>query len=211
MKNFLAIDTSSKYMTVLAAKEGQTFFSHTPDCAMRHSVRLMGAIDGVLKEAKLSLDECDFFSAVVGAGSFTGIRIGIATAKGFCLAEGKPSLPVTSFDVAAYNALDGERALALVDALHGNYYACGFDERKNKIMPPAYLSEKEVLRLIGEGYVPYSMEELPLSAKAAVRKADPVEGLKRAIAALSKDAGNFGALSALYIRKSQAEENRKDV
>ena len=97
-------------MTVLAAKEGQTFFSHTPDCAMRHSVRLMGAIDGVLKEAKLSLDECDFFSAVVGAGSFTGIRIGIATAKGFCLAEGKPSLPVTSFDVAAYNALDGERA-----------------------------------------------------------------------------------------------------
>ena len=51
MKNFLAIDTSSKYMTVLAAKEGQTFFSHTPDCAMRHSVRLMGAIDGVLKEA----------------------------------------------------------------------------------------------------------------------------------------------------------------
>ncbi|MFQ9736405.1 MAG: hypothetical protein ACLR06_00895 [Christensenellaceae bacterium] len=61
MKNFLAIDTSSKYMTVLAAKEGQTFFSHTPDCAMRHSVRLMGAIDGVLKEAKLSLDECDFF------------------------------------------------------------------------------------------------------------------------------------------------------
>ena len=78
-------------------------------------------------------------------------------------------------------------------------------------MPPAYLSEKEVLRLIGEGYVPYSMEELPLSAKAAVRKADPVEGLKRAIAALSKDAGNFGELSALYIRKSQAEENRKDV
>ena len=55
------------------------------------------------------------------------------------------------------------------------------------------------------------MEELPLSAKAAVRKADPVEGLKRAIAALSKDAGNFGELSALYIRKSQAEENRKDV
>ena len=55
------------------------------------------------------------------------------------------------------------------------------------------------------------LEELPLSAKAAVRKADPVEGLKRAIAALSKDAGNFGELSALYIRKSQAEENRKDV
>ena len=98
-----------------------------------------------------------------------------------------------------------------MDALHGNYYACGFDERKNKILPPAYLSEKEVLRLIGEGYVPYSMEELPLSAKAAVGKADPVEGLKRAIAALSKDAGNFGELSALYIRKSQAEENRKDV
>ncbi|MFR1984318.1 MAG: tRNA (adenosine(37)-N6)-threonylcarbamoyltransferase complex dimerization subunit type 1 TsaB [Christensenellaceae bacterium] len=210
MKNFLAIDTSSKYMTVLAAKEGQTFFSHTPDCAMRHSVRLMGAIDGVLKEAKLSLDECDFFSAVVGAGSFTGIRIGIATAKGFCLAEGKPSLPVTSFDVAAYNALDGERALALVDALHGNYYACGFDERKNKILPACLSLGEEVLRLIGRATFLFHGGVAPVR-EAAVRKADPVEGLKRALAALSKDAENFGELSALYIRKSQAEENRKDV
>lgn len=99
-----------------------------------------------------------------------------------------------------------------MDALHGNYYACGFDERKNKILPPAYLSEKEVLRLIGEGYVPYSMEELPLSAKGRPSgKPTPSRGWKRAIAALSKDAGNFGELSALYIRKSQAEENRKDV
>ena len=96
-----------------------------------------------------------------------------------------------------------------MDALHGNYYACGFDERKNKILPPAYLSEKEVLRLIGEGYVPYSMEELPLSAKAAVRKADPVEGLKRAIAALSKDAGKLRrTLRAVYPQKSGGRKQK---
>ena len=93
MKNFLAIDTSSKYMTVLAAKDGKTFVSYVPDCAMRHSMLLMGEIDKVLSEAELSLNDCDFFSAVVGAGSFTGIRIGISTIKGFCLAAGKPSLP----------------------------------------------------------------------------------------------------------------------
>ena len=141
MKNFLAIDTSSKYMTVLAAKDGKTFVSYVPDCAMRHSMLLMGEIDKVLSEAELSLNDCDFFSAVVGAGSFTGIRIGISTIKGFCLAAGKPSLPVTSFAVAAYNAIDGERPLCLVDALHGNCYVCGFDEnfiaeRKKISLPP---------------------------------------------------------------------------
>ena len=56
----------------------------------------------------MTLGDCDFFAAVVGAGSFTGIRIGISAVKGFCAATGKPALPITSFDVAAYNTIDSE-------------------------------------------------------------------------------------------------------
>ena len=73
MKNFLAIDTSNEYLTVLAAKDGRFACSHLPDCAMRHSISFMGAVDEVLKELSLSPSECDFFAATVGAGSFTGI------------------------------------------------------------------------------------------------------------------------------------------
>ena len=167
----------------------------------------MGEIDKVLSEAELSLNDCDFFSAVVGAGSFTGIRIGISTIKGFCLAAGKPSLPVTSFAVAAYNAIDGERPLCLVDALHGNCYACGFDENKKIAYPPAYISFEEAKRLAKEQRYTLRSAEIFPDKGEKIMQSDPAEGLLQAVSALSRDERNFGPLNALYIRKSQAEEN----
>ncbi len=205
MKNFLAVDTSGNYLTVVAGKNGECFSVFLPDCAMRHSVSVMPAVDEVLKKANMSLSECDFFGAVVGAGSFTGIRIGISVVKGFCLATGKPALPITSFDVAAYNAVDGAKLLCLVDALHDSYYVCGYVGGK-VVYPPAYLSKEEVLSLAGEGYVLCSCGEISLGEEVEVLRFDPVEGLKNAAKALSEK-GAFGELTALYVRKSSAELN----
>ncbi len=205
-KNFLAVDTSGNYLTVIAGKGGECFAVSLPDCAMKHSVSVMPAVDEVLKKADMTLADCDFFAAVVGAGSFTGIRIGISVVKGFCLATGKPSLPVTSFDVAAYNAVGSdEKLLCLVDALHGCYYACGYEGGK-VVYPPAYLTEEEVLALQAEGYRLCGCGELPVCEKATVLSADPVEGLKNATVALAQ-AEAFGELTALYVRKSSAELN----
>ena len=205
MKNFLAIDTSNNHLAVLAAKNGEVYSVFLPDCAMKHSVSIMPAVDEALKKANLRVEECDFFAAVVGAGSFTGIRIGISVAKGFCLAFNKPALPVTSFDVAAYNALDG-KVLCLVDALHDCYYACGYTDGKITY-PPAYLTEEEVLALVQEGYAPISSTHLPLEEKVAVRVVDPCQGLEKAVLALSNEE-EFGELNALYVRKSSAELNQ---
>lgn len=208
MKNFVAVDTGSNYMTVIAVKDGTTFTRFAPDCAMKHSVSLMNAIDGVLKDADMQLSDCDFFAAVVGAGSFTGIRIGISAVKGFCLAFGKPALPVTSFDIAAYNALgdeNGEKILCLVDALHDCYYACGYQNGK-MVYSPAYLTEEEVLTLAADGYALRACTPLPLSEKIAVETIDPAAGLLGAVKALSEK-GAFGELNALYVRKSSAELN----
>ncbi|MBQ8319822.1 MAG: tRNA (adenosine(37)-N6)-threonylcarbamoyltransferase complex dimerization subunit type 1 TsaB [Clostridia bacterium] len=205
MKNFLAIDTSNDYLTVLAAKDGRFALSHLPDCAMRHSVTLMGEVDKVLKELSLKAEECDFFAASVGAGSFTGIRIGIAAAKGFCAATGKPSLPVTSFEIAAYNGIDGgEKTLCLIDALHDAYYACGFDREKKVIFPPAYLEKEEVLALQREGYALRTLSRSLDLPKCTL--VDPVEGLKNAVLAKAEK-GEFAELIALYARKSSAEIN----
>jgi tRNA threonylcarbamoyl adenosine modification protein YeaZ len=121
------VDTSGNYLTVVAGKGGEFYSVSIPNCMMKHSVSVMPAVDEVLKKANMTLAECDFFSAVVGAGSFTGIRIGISVVKGFCLAYKKPSLPVTSFDVAAYNRVSTGKILCLVDALHDAYYACGYE------------------------------------------------------------------------------------
>lgn len=209
MENFLVVDTSCKYLSVVACKDGQTFSCFVPDCAMRHSTTLMEKIEETLTKANLTLDTCDFFGAVVGAGSFTGIRIGISAIKGFCLASGKPALPITSFEVSAYNAIEktqgGGKILSLVDALHGYYYACGF-EKGEIVYPPAYLSEEEVLALAKAGYTLCSCEKLAIAEKHPVVECDAVDGLAFATRALAKK-GKFGELTALYIRKSSAELN----
>ena len=209
MKNFLAIDTSGDSLCVVAGKDGKIFSSFTPDCAMKHSVLLMQKIDETLTAADMTPAECDFFAAVVGAGSFTGIRIGISAMKGFALAFGKPTLPVTSFDLAAYTTIGQTpigkgKILCLVDALHDSYYACGYEDGE-VTYPPAYLSEAEVLALREKGYALRSCGKLPLEERVFVERADLTQGLINAVNALSQKQTAFGELVALYVRKSSAE------
>ena len=192
-------------MSVVARKNGGIFSAFLPDCAMSHSVLLMETIDDVLKRANLRLDECDFFAAAVGAGSFTGIRIGISAAKGFALATGKPTLPVTSFDTLAYNAVDG-KILCLINALHDSYYVCGYENGK-VVYAPAFLSETEVLALEKEGFSLVAGEKIPVGLKASVKIVSPLTGLQNAVCAFSEKKEAFGELTALYVRKSSAEMN----
>ena len=73
---------------------------------MRHSVMLMSEIDKAMNEVGLAPADCDFFAAVTGPGSFTGIRIGVSAAKGFALGADKPLVSITSFELIAYNVTD---------------------------------------------------------------------------------------------------------
>lgn len=198
-------------MSVVARKNGETFSAFLPDCAMSHSVLLMETVDNLLKRADMRLDECDFFAATVGAGSFTGIRIGISAVKGFALAMGKPTLGVTSFDTLAYNAIDGSewksgKILCLINALHDCYYACGY-EKGEVVYAPAFLTEAEVLELAERGFSLVAGEELPIASKASVKIVSPLVGLQNAVSVLSQKENAFGELAALYVRKSSAEMN----
>lgn len=208
MKNYLAIDTSGDSLTVVAVKDGKAYERFIDDCAMKHSVTLMNEIDALLTESKSKLDEFDFFACVIGAGSFTGIRIGISAIKGFALALKKPTLPVTSFDVLAYNGIDKgglDKTLCLVDALHDCYYACGYEGGK-ECVSPCYLTEEEVLALVAQGYRLRAGSVLPISSKAEVEAVSVAKGLQNAVEILAEKQA-FGELVALYVRKSSAEIN----
>ncbi len=199
--NYLAIDTSSKYLTVIACREGTESVVFASDCALQHSVRLMDAIENAMAQANLGVSDCDFFCAVTGHGSFTGIRIGVSAVKGVCLGTSAPAMGVTSFEVLAYNT---EKAcLAVIDAARGNYYVCGFDPNKQIDIAPRYVSEAGLLPLM-RGRVAVSADELPF----AYTKADVAAGLSRAVRArvLKKD---MGEIAAFYLKKSQAEEEKK--
>lgn len=198
MSNFLVIDTSSRYLTVLAKKGEKVVLRHLSDCAMRHSVLLMEEIDKALTEAELSPSACDFFGAVTGPGSFTGIRIGIATAKGFAVATGKKLCSVTAFDLIAYN-VNSPTFHVVFDAAHEHCYVCGYRGRE-VALAPCYLSFDEVRTL---GTPLYGFEDLPFENYL---KLNPDACLLPAVTAKSEPLSD--RMSALYVRKSQAEEAR---
>lgn len=199
MSKFLALDTTGSYLTVIAANGDRVHTVFERDCAMQHSVRLMSAVEEALQGASLAPADCDFFCAVTGPGSFTGIRIGIAAVKGLCVAADKPSLGRTSLQALAYNARG--RAMAAVPAGRGQFYVCAFGERKEILLPPACVGEETLAALAAE-YPPYAFEPLPVP----YTEADPAAGLLAAVRAAAPE--EFGPLGAVYLRRSQAEEER---
>lgn len=201
MTDFLALDTSSKYLTVVAKKGEKIVRRYIAECAMKHSVILMSEIDNALKEADMTPSDCAFFAAVTGPGSFTGIRIGISAAKGMAFATGKKLLGVTSFDLIAYNVNSCGNFAVAIDAMHGKYYVCGYCHDKKICLAPCYISGEEVRAL---GVPVYGFEDLPLENYTKINAGDC---LYNAVCALSDNLTD--TIHALYVRKSQAEEARK--
>lgn len=197
MSNFLAVDTSSKHLTVVAVKGDKREINFIPDCAMRHSVLLMDEIERTLNKVGLTPKECDFFVAVTGPGSFTGIRIGISCVKGFATALNKKCLGVTSFDLIAYNVKSSMPYAVAIDAAHGYYYICGYGAQGVCDIQPCYISKEA---LMGLNRPIYGFEELNLEGYT---KVDIGSCLAPAALGCAKE-----GVYALYVRKSQAEEER---
>lgn len=201
MSNFLAVDTSSGYLTVAACNGKKQVVKFVSDCAMQHSVVLMDEIEKALGEAELTPAECDFFAAVTGPGSFTGIRIGLSCIKGYAVALGKRAVGVTTFDMLSYNVNSGCDYLIAIDALHGNYYVCGYGADGVCNLTPRCLSTDEVTKLARPVY---GVEELTLPLYTRL---SPEKCLVPAVLKAAESGG--GALAALYVKKSQAEEERE--
>ena len=200
--NYLAIDTSGKNLTVIINKNGQIYKFFDKECGVNHSVELMPAVEKIAEQAQFDFNTADFFCAVVGAGSFTGIRIGVATVKALCFAFNKPCLSITSFDTLAYNKKDG-KILALIDAKHNGFYACGY-ENGAVVIPPAYLMREEVEKLTD-----YQAVAIAPIDGMQVETVSVVDGLISAIESkINCVSQDIDTLIPLYVRKSQAEEGR---
>ena len=200
--NYLAVDTSNKNLTVVIKKNGKEFRYTDEECGVNHSVELMPRVEELAMQAELDFNELDFIACVVGAGSFTGIRIGVATVKAMCFAYNKPCLSITSFDTLAYNK-DG-KVLALIDAKHNGFYACAYQDKK-VVLPPEYIMRDRVEELVKE-YTPVACAPINDLQVEVVSVAD---GLVLAIEQnLDKINPDLESLNPLYVRKSQAEEGR---
>ncbi len=119
----LAIDSSSLVATVAVVQDDIMIAEYTINHKKTHSQTLLPMIDEIVKMAEISLDDIDAIAVSGGPGSFTGLRIGSATAKGLGLVWNKPLIHVPTVDAMAYNLYGTDKLICpIMDARRSQTY-----------------------------------------------------------------------------------------
>ena len=119
----LAIDSSGLTATVAIVDENETIAEYTVNYKKTHSQTLLPMIDEMVKMTETDLNTIDAIAVAGGPGSFTGLRIGSATAKGLGLALGKPLIHVPTVDGLAYSVYGCEDLICpIMDARRNQVY-----------------------------------------------------------------------------------------
>lgn len=119
----LAIDSSSMVATVAITTDGELNAEYTINHKKTHSQTLLPMIDEICKMIELDMETVDAIAITGGPGSYTGLRIGSATAKGIGLALEKPIINVPTIDALAYNMFSSMYYICpIMDARRGQVY-----------------------------------------------------------------------------------------
>jgi tRNA threonylcarbamoyladenosine biosynthesis protein TsaB len=196
----LALETSSAVTSVAVVRAVDDAWS--AEVLAESAVRLGAAagegvvevIDRVLRAASVAFADVELLAVGVGPGSFTGTRVGVATAKGLAIATGKPLRGVSAFEALAADAgaRVGERVLVAIDARKSEIYAavvtCGADDvaatSEPRHLAPARISEAfsidDVARAVGDG-----VALAPALASLRASRVGPLVPRAAAIAAIA--------------------------
>ena len=224
--NILALCTTSTSGSIAICRDDTISFVSYLNINITHSERLMPQIDFGLKQSKIGIEDLHLVCLANGPGSFTGIRIGLATAKGFCMAKKIPLLPVNTLELLAFN-LYGNKfpILSFIDAKMDEVYAALYSRDLDEIITPQNTKPVEFLKkikgpviIIGDGIGKY--ENIIKDSGIEYKLALPHQNIPMASTlisiALKKEIPEYdfdfiANLEPYYLRKSQAEiakENR---
>src|SRR5438128_10212431 len=171
----LAIETATRAGSVALSRGAEILSSAEGNAAESHSISLLEAVEDILQQVGVKLNDIDLFAAASGPGSFTGLRIGLATAKAFAVCTGRKCVGVSTLAAIAHAAGESEHTIALLPAGRGELFAQLFAVSAAGVQPldsAAHLaplavilgySELERVTLGGEGAHLYS-KALGLSA-----------------------------------------------
>lgn len=179
----LSIDSSSKVATVALLDENNLIAEYTLNNKLEHSTLIMDIIDKLLIDSNLSIDDVDGFVVSKGPGSFTGLRIGMATVKGLSFGANKPYVSISSLDALAYSVASFDGIICpIMDALRDSVYTCLYKSNNGnleKILDYSALELDELINLLkdkdekviftGDGLIKhrnYLLEKLPNSSLA---------------------------------------------
>lgn len=122
----LSIDTATNICGVSIISNKEILCNLDSDTGRTHSENLMPMIQEAFRKTNLSLNNIDLITCDIGPGSFTGIRIGVATAKAFCDSLDIPCVGVSSLEVLSYNlineVMDKQLVCSIIDCKNSNCY-----------------------------------------------------------------------------------------
>ena len=218
----IAFDTSTPYCNV-ALGEGNKILSevsyHLPQ---KHQERLLPIIDSLLKKNSLGILDIDCYVVGIGPGSYTGLRIGISTARALAQGTGKKIIPISSMDAIAFNFINKKGITCIaIDGKQSEIYLAFYETKNSLKRTSKYLVVKpeevsmimkkndEKITVAGDGLKAYGN----LFKGKNVEKSEESLWIPRASNLLNlshqREAKEFNEVTPLYLRLSHAEENKK--
>ena len=220
----LGVDTSSQASTAALFEDGALVCEYTQNQNKTHSVKMLPMIEEMLADVNVSVSDIDVFACGIGPGSFTGVRIGVATVRGFAKTMDKPCVAVNSLETLAKNAAHFPGTVfALVFARENECYCAAF-ENGDEILAPCVLTVEEIAEqakgktvlFLGDGAVinAEKLNQLVPTGTVAAGRQNIVSAAALCEVAQSKIAagatGTCESLIPLYLRKSQAEREYEE-
>lgn len=213
----LALDTSTDQASVAIADGRRIRAELTWLAAGNHSHHLTGAIQEGLRLAGVEVADLEGLAVAIGPGSFSGLRVGLAEAKGLALARVLPLVGIGTLDVTAHGArYAGGPILAVVPAGRGRFYAAPYgsadgrwqrtgDYRQVTAAGAAMLAPDHLV--VGEGADSIAQLNPALTIGPTLRRAGYLAelGSKRLA---DGEIDDLNAIEPLYLRRSAAEETR---
>ena len=149
MNNILAIDASTNLLSI-CLKKANSYYETTLDCGLKHSENLLLQIKNLFHSAELTPEDLDLLVTSQGPGSFTGLRIAMATVKGMATGLGLPYVAVPTLDYLAYgfDYFDGT-VIPLIDAKKKRFY-CALYEKGNKITKDLDITPEKIEILLNK-------------------------------------------------------------
>ncbi len=227
----LAIESSGLVASVAVIENGSLLGEYTMNHKKTHSQTLLPMLDELAKMIELDLSSLDAIAVSKGPGSFTGLRIGSATAKGLGLALEKPIIPVPTVDALAYNLWGTDKVVCpLMDARRQQAYTglYAFENgRLHTLIPQCAVDIKDIIEevnkhgksviFLGDG-VPVFKEYIEKDVTVPYEFAPATCHIQRAtsVAALAEVLYEKGVVETAvehkpdYLRLSQAERELKE-
>lgn len=224
------IDTCCMAATAALMEENRLIAQTVINHKKTHSQKMMPQVASMFDMAELTVEDVDYFAAAVGPGSFTGVRIGVATAKAMALAENKPCIAISTLEALANNSAVFDGILCpILDARRNQVYNALFRggselqrlTEDRALALDALLEElkdgDEPVLFCGDGTLVYG-EEIQERLGDRARFASPMQNMNLAasvteLAFAKAQKGEVVSCHQLvpqYIRLSQAERERME-